>query len=126
MLRTQKEPALIRCAIRQAQTYQRTATADDLIGVGYASRIGNIPWPLAPLAPPGDGPRPAEPTAMPGTGTDARPLVGWLAAIPRSVGAHLFVLGDAEAGWRGWQVTSMHAGLGRRYRDPLFTTRRPT
>lgn len=128
-LSLQEEPALIRCAIRQPQTqiYQRTATANAVIGVGYASQTDNIPWPFAPLAPPADGPRP---TAMPGTGTGTGTgtgaLVGWLAAIPRSVGAHLFVLGDAEAGWRGWQVTSMHAGLGRRYRDPLFTTRQPT
>jgi hypothetical protein len=26
-------------------------------------------------------------------------------------------MNDAEAGWRGWQVTETLGGLGRRYRD---------
>jgi hypothetical protein len=54
----------------------------------------------------------------------ARTLVSWLAGIPRRLGAQLFVMGDAEADWHGWQITSLHGGLGRRYRDPLFATLR--
>jgi hypothetical protein len=56
--------------------------------------------------------------------TTARGLVSWLTGIPRRLGAQLFVMGDAEAGWHGWQITSLHGGLGRRYRDPLFATLR--
>ena len=49
-------------------------------------------------------------------------LLGWLAAILRRAGDRLFAMNDAEAGWRGWQTTRTHGGLGRRYRDPQFGT----
>jgi len=41
----------------------------------------------------------------------------WLIGLPRRAGRRLFAMNDAEAGWRGWQVTEALGGLGRRYRD---------
>lgn len=32
----------------------------------------------------------------------------------------MFVMNDAEAYWRGWQITRKHGGLGRSYRDQRF------
>jgi RecJ-like exonuclease len=32
------------------------------------------------------------------------------------------LVNDQEACWRGWTIERLHAGLGRRYRDPLFDT----
>ena len=49
-------------------------------------------------------------------------LACWLAAIPRRVGDRLFAMNDNEAYWRGWQITRVHGGLGRSYRDPRFDT----
>ena len=37
-------------------------------------------------------------------------------------GDRWFAMNDAEAYWRGWQITKTHAGLGRRYRDIRFDT----
>ena len=48
--------------------------------------------------------------------------VGWLAGIIRRAGDLIFMANDEEACWRGWTVERRHAGLGRRYRDPLFDT----
>jgi hypothetical protein len=45
-----------------------------------------------------------------------------LAAWPRRMCDRLFAINDAEAYWRGWQITRVHGGLGRRYRDPAFDT----
>src|SRR3984957_8094495 len=41
----------------------------------------------------------------------------WLIGLPRRAGRRLFAMNDAEAGWRGWQVTETCGGLCRRYRD---------
>ena len=49
-------------------------------------------------------------------------LLSWLAYIPRRLGDRLFSWNDTEAYWRGWQITKVHGGLGRRYRDPRFDT----
>jgi len=49
-------------------------------------------------------------------------LLSWLAFGSRRLGDHLFTTNDTEAYWRGWQITKVHGGLGRRYRDPLFDT----
>src|SRR5580698_6348730 len=49
-------------------------------------------------------------------------LPGWLASIPRRLGDRLFATDDTEAYQWGWQITRMHGGLGRRYRDPWFDT----
>ena len=54
--------------------------------------------------------------------TVGRVLLSWLAAVPRRLGDRLFVMNDAEAYWRGWQITKTHHGLARRYRDPRFDT----
>jgi hypothetical protein len=42
--------------------------------------------------------------------------------IPRRMADRLFMPNDAEAYWRGWEITKIHGGLGRRYRDPMFDT----
>lgn len=47
----------------------------------------------------------------------------WLADIPRRIGDRLFLVSDEEAYWRGWQVTWLHGGLGRGYRDHRFDDR---
>jgi hypothetical protein len=52
-------------------------------------------------------------------------LSSWLAYIPRRLGDHLFAMNDTEAYWRGWQITKVHGGLGRSYRDPRFDTFSP-
>jgi hypothetical protein len=44
----------------------------------------------------------------------------WLIGLPRRAGRRLFAMNDAEAGWRGWQVTETLGGPGRRYRDTRF------
>jgi hypothetical protein len=49
-------------------------------------------------------------------------LASWLAGILRRTGDRMFAMNDEEAGWRGWQIQRRHAGLGRRYRDPMFDT----
>jgi hypothetical protein len=54
--------------------------------------------------------------------TIAAVMLGWPAAIPRRLGDRLFTVNDTEAYWRGWQITKVQGGLGRRYRDPLFDT----
>jgi hypothetical protein len=51
---------------------------------------------------------------------------GWLAGISRRVGATLFAVNDAEAYWRNWEITQLHGGLSRRYRDHRFATLRAT
>jgi len=56
------------------------------------------------------------------TGARVRNILGWLADLPRRWGDRWFVMNDAEAKWRGWQMTRAHGGLGRRYRDPRFDT----
>ncbi len=55
-------------------------------------------------------------------GLAAAVLLSWLAYIPRRLGDRLFTWNDTEAYWRGWQITKVHGGLGRRYRDPRFDT----
>ena len=55
-------------------------------------------------------------------GLAAAVLLSWLAYIPRRLGDHIFTWNDTEAYWRGWQITKVHGGLGRRYRDPRFDT----
>lgn len=38
----------------------------------------------------------------------------------RKLGDRLFAAHDAQAHIIGWQVTPLHGGLGRKYRDPRF------
>ncbi len=49
-------------------------------------------------------------------------LLSWPAAIARRLGDRLFAMNDTEAYWRDWQITKVHGGLRRRYRDPRFDT----
>jgi hypothetical protein len=51
--------------------------------------------------------------------------VAWLRGLPRRAGRRLFAMNDAEAGWRGWQVTELTCGLGRQYRDLRFGSAAP-
>jgi hypothetical protein len=107
----------------------------------------NTPWPPeGPARAPARGPveglagRPAGDLAKEAAGRPAGPrrriagraadaaglaaavLLSWLAYIPRRLGDRLFTWNDTEAYWRGWQITKVHGGLGRRYRDPRFDT----
>jgi hypothetical protein len=50
----------------------------------------------------------------------ANVLTDCLTSLPRRANDRLFAMNDAEARWRGWQVTRVHGGFGRRYRDPAF------
>jgi hypothetical protein len=45
-----------------------------------------------------------------------------LTSLPRRACDRLFAINDAEARWRGWQITRVHGGFARRYRDPMFDT----
>jgi hypothetical protein len=54
----------------------------------------------------------------------AASVVAWLTDLPRRLGNRLFAMNDAEAGWRGWEVTITAGGLGRQYRDPRCNTLR--
>lgn len=47
-------------------------------------------------------------------------VAAWLTGLPRRTGRRLFYMNDLEARWRGWQVTELHGGLGRQYRDCRF------
>jgi hypothetical protein len=48
--------------------------------------------------------------------------LSWLIGLPRRLGNRVFAMNDAEAGWRGWEITELATGLGRQYRDARFTT----
>ena len=48
--------------------------------------------------------------------------LSWLIGLPRRFGNRFFTMNDAEAGWRGWEVTELATGLGRQYRDARFAT----
>jgi hypothetical protein len=50
-------------------------------------------------------------------------LANWLPELIRHIGERLFMRCDEEANWRGWEITTLHGGLGRSYRDPRFATR---
>jgi hypothetical protein len=47
-------------------------------------------------------------------------LADRLLSPPRLACDRLFAINDAEAHWRGWQITSVHGGFRRRYHDPAF------
>ena len=78
------------------------------------------------LTGPGRRPRPPTGLRLPGlpVGVAFRSatasLAGWLASLPRLLGARLFAMNDTEAGWRGWEITERRCGLARSYHDPRF------
>lgn len=63
--------------------------------------------------------RARSPRGSPDDGIFAR-LATWIADRRRAYGARLFKEQDAQARLRGWQITPIQGGLGRRYRDPRF------
>ena len=95
-----------------------------MINISNCTSKGNPPWP--PVLPEWHGP----PTRKNGTdragrrapGARIRIILDWLADLPRRFGDRWFAMNDAEAQWRGWQMTRVRGGLGRRYRDPRFDT----
>jgi RecJ-like exonuclease len=54
-----------------------------------------------------------------GLGKCQRPAT-WLRVRLARIGERAFAATDGFACEQGWQITSTHAGLGRRYRDPRF------
>ena len=109
-----------------------------MINVSNSTSKNNPPWwlgePAGPSRPAGPAP-PAQPKASPGTAARAEPpgpgrilvitgrvLLSWLVTLPRRLADRLFVMNDAEAYWRSWQITRTHGGLARRYREPRFGT----
>jgi len=52
-------------------------------------------------------------------------FAGWLADVTRRIGERLFMACDEEANWRGWEITALAGGLGRRYRDSRFDCLHP-
>ncbi len=52
--------------------------------------------------------------------TAAACVAVWLTGLLRRAGGRLFAMNDAEAGWRGWQLTVLNGGLARQYRDGRF------
>ena len=109
-----------------------------MINVSNSTSKNNPPWllgePVRPLGPAGPAPpapprasaRTATRTEPPGLGrtliTAGRALLSWLVALPRRLADRLFVMNDAEAYWRSWQIIRTPGGLTRRYRDPRFDT----
>jgi len=109
-----------------------------VINVSNFTSKNNPPWLLeepagpmrpagpAPLAPPKASARTAARTESPGLGRilviTGRMLLGWLVTFPRHLTDRLFVMNDAEAYWRSWQIIRTHGGLARGYRDPRFGT----
>ena len=103
---------------------------------------GNPRWPISNVAEtrkvPAVGPPMLGSLTVPGAAIQERSAVGvtaalrsaaafavaWLTDLPRRLGNRLFVMNDAEAGWRGWEVTVTAGGLGRQYRDRRFNTLR--
>ncbi len=68
-------------------------------------------------------PRATRPPAQLASGeTLVRRLSAWLYNIPRRIGDRVFAMNDDEARWHGWEIIPRHAGLTRRYRDPMFNT----
>jgi hypothetical protein len=59
-----------------------------------------------------------------GTVTIFAGLAAWPADVSHRAGERLFMSCDEEACWRGWEITPLWGGLGRRYRDPRFSARR--
>lgn len=49
----------------------------------------------------------------------------WLRVRLARIGERAFAATDSFARKQGWQITSTHAGLGRRYRDPRFDSLAP-
>ena len=103
-----------------------------MINISNSTSKNNPRWrpaePVRPAQPtqPRAPDRAADATAQASLGrilaSVGRVLLNWLAAIPRRLGDRLFVTNDTEAYWRDWQITKMHGGLARRYRDPRFDT----
>ena len=109
-----------------------------MINVSNSTSKNNPPWllgePVGPWRPAGPAP-PAQPEASPRTAARTEPpglgrilvstgrvLLSWLVTLPRRLADRLFVMNDAEAYWRSWQITRTHGGLARRYREPRFGT----
>ncbi len=91
-----------------------------MINISNYTSKDNPQWPPAQVA---------LTTAEAADPADGRPLgartrntLDWLASLPRRWGDRWFAMNDAEATWWGWQMTRVHGGLGRRYRDPRFDT----
>ncbi len=106
-----------------------------MINISNFTSKDNPQWPPSPPVSVARAARPRAPDQTTGATAQASParlgrilcslgrvLLSWLAAIPRRLGDRLFVMNDAEAYWRGWQITKTHHGLARRYRDPRFDT----
>ncbi len=110
-----------------------------MVNVSNFTSKNNPPWvpagPAKPVRPP--GPKAPDQAAAAATAAGSgsprarfgrillivgRVLLSWLAAIPQRLTDRLFIMNDAEAYWRRWQITRIHGGLARRYRDPRFDT----
>ena len=69
------------------------------------------------------GYRPVPALVIPATLSCPAPRrLAWLTGILRQIGDLIFMPCDEEAYWRGWTIQRRHAGLSRRYRDPVFDT----
>jgi hypothetical protein len=93
-----------------------------VINTSNCTSKDNPPWPLVQVAitRPLDRPDVTDRGDDRTRGSGIRIVLDWLADLPRRLGDRWFAMNDAEAEWRGWQMTRTHAGLGRRYRDPRF------
>jgi hypothetical protein len=111
------------------QALERARGAGDPVGASSnypAWRLGGEPAPPPGRAEPaGAAARRPGPDGTAARGLRAltacgRILLGWLAACRGRLGDRLFAMNDAEAYWRGWQITKTRGSFGRRYRDPQF------
>jgi hypothetical protein len=95
-----------------------------VINISNYTSKDNPPWPAVQVAitRPLDRPDVTDRTGGRPRLWRIRIVLDWLADLPRRWGDRWFAMNDAEAQWRGWQMTRVHGGLGRRYRDPRFAT----
>jgi hypothetical protein len=96
-----------------------------VINISNHARNDNPPRPRPPtvaLVRERAGDRPGRPRIRDTLALAAAAARDWVAFFIRRWGDRWFAANDAEAYWRGWQITKTWGGLGRRYRDLRFDT----
>ncbi len=94
-----------------------------MINISNSATIDNPARPRLPaavLVRDGAGGRSAGSRLRDGLALAAGVTLDWVAFFIRRWGDRWFAMNDAEAYWRGWQITKAFGGLGRRYRDIRF------
>lgn len=107
------------------QALDRARRASDVINISnYAGNDNPSPPrpPTVALARERADGRPGRPRVRDTLALAVGVALDWLAFFIRRWGDRWFAMNDAEAYWRGWQITKTRGGPGRRYRDLRFDT----